>query len=227
MPEPGAAQKRYPIGYLLAKGAYEAYHGATVLGLTGLLFTFLSFLLLPLFVANPQWIWALSLSAVPLWAGLLCVTMAWARGEKSGFREFLRGMRQFAGRSLLLMTMYLTMGALVWIAWSFWRESGGVAGMTFAMVQLYAFLMFLCAQLYTLPLMVKENLPLMRAAALSARLFLANPLYSVGLVLQVGSLAVVLAVGTVALPLLFPGLAAVLLSNATLNLIGELPAQRS
>jgi uncharacterized membrane protein YesL len=218
--------KALPLGHLLRKSAYEAYHGVIPVALVGLVFTVLSLLLLPLMAGGPRWLWLLALFAVPAWAGAFAVALPMADGKRPSFRPFWYGLWHYAGRSLLLMLLYLAVTAVTYVVYAFWRQSGGVLGMTFAIFQFYAFAMFACAQLYTLPLMVKHDLPVMKAVARSTRLFLANPLYTGAVALQLVSLAVVLAVGTVALPLLFPGLAAVLLSNAALNLTGELPAQR-
>jgi uncharacterized membrane protein YesL len=217
----------FPLAYVVRKSAYEAYHGVIPLGLAGLIFTVLTFLLLPLLMARPQWAWALALFAVPAWAGTFAMTLPMAEGSKPAFRRFWQGVWRFSGRSLLLTVLYLAIALLTWAVFVFWRQTGGVLGLTFGICQCYAFAMFACAQIYTLPLMVRHDLPVMKAMAQSAKLFLAKPLYTVAVVVQLASLAVVLAVGTVALPLLYPGLAAVVISNAALNLTGELPRRGS
>lgn len=211
----------------MKKSAYEAYHGVVTLALAGLVFVGLTMLLLPLMAGGPRWIWVLGLFVVPAWAGTFALTLPMARGERPGFRLFWQGMWRFGGRSLLLSLLYLVIAGATYLVWAFWRQAGGLAGITFAIFQFYAFGLFLCAQVYTLPLMIKDDLPVMKAMALSAKQFLARPGYTIAVVLQLVSLAIVLAVGTVALPLLYPPLAAVLISNAALNLTGELPLRRS
>lgn len=215
--------KRFPLGYLLKKSAYEVYHGVITLVLVGLVFTALTILLLPLTVGGARWLWLLALFAVPAWAGTYAVVLPIAQGQRANFKPFWRGAWEFGGRSLILMLIYLLVAGATYVVWAFWRQNGGLAGITFGIFQLYAFAMFLCAQLYTIPLMVKGKLPVTKAMAQSAKLFIANPGYTLAVLLQLGSLAVVLAVGTVALPLLFPPMSAVMISNATLNLTGELP----
>lgn len=220
--------KVMPIGYVLRKSAYEAYHGVIPLFLVGLVFSLVSLvILMPLLFGQPIFIWAGPLFVVPVWTAGVAVALPVALGQRPRFQPFFAALRRYLGRSLGLMALYLVMTWLVMTVWAFYRHTGGVAGMTFAIFELYAFAMFACAQLYTLPLMVKADLPVMKAIAMSTRLFLSHPMYTVAVLVQLASLAVVLSVTTVGLPLLFPGLAVVLLTNATLNLVGELPVQQT
>lgn len=194
-----------PIGFVLRKSAHEAYTGLSLIALGSLAAAAVS---LPL-VTIPGAL-----------AGCLALARALARGEGAHLRAFFHGFARYGLRATLFGALAAALAYIPLSGWLFWHQVRTVAASAFFFTQLGLYLLFCLASTYTLPLLVLDDCGPMAAFARSARLFLDHPGYTLGIWLQLGALAVIAAVATVAVPTLLPMLGALVLINATENLRG-------
>ncbi len=193
-----------PLGFVLRKSAHEAYTG------------------LPLVAVGSLTAAALSLPLVTAPGALVgCVALAenLVAGREAGLRDMLRGFSRYGVRATLLALLAVGLGYLPVSGWLFWGQVRTVVAAAFFFTQLGLYVLFWLASTYALPILVRENCGVMTALARSARLFLMHPGYTLGVWLQLGALAVTAAFATVAVPTLLPMLAALVLVNATENLL--------
>lgn len=100
-------------------------------------------------------------------------------------------------------------------SWWHWSVEQSYVAFAIACFQSYFAGMVLLSQLYTVPLINKYNVSLVRAMGISLKLLLKYPLYTIGCFLQLILFAGLLAFTVVGNALLLPGVLAVFLSRMT------------
>lgn len=192
------------MGFVLRKSAHEAYTGLSLVALGSLAAAVLG----------------LGVVTIPAaLAGCVALAAAMARGEPAHLRVLLQGFARHGGPATLLGLLAAALGYIPLSGWLFWSRVRTVAAAAFFFTQLGLYVLFCLAATYVLPVMVLEGRGALAAFARSARLFLYHPGYTLGVWVQLGALAVVAAAATVAVPTLLPMLGALLLVNATANLL--------
>lgn len=88
----------------------------------------------------------------------------------------------------------------------------------FAVFQTYLCLTFLSSQVYTIPFLVKEDLPAFKAMNKSIKHFLKHTWYTVTLFIQIISVMVLLAISVIGFFLLYISMMSIFVLNATSNL---------
>src|SRR5699024_9983751 len=91
----------------------------------------------------------------------------------------------------------------------------------FAMFQTYFCLTFLCTQVYTIPLLVIEDRSAFSSMNLSIKQFMKHTWYTMGLFTQILSVTVLLSLTVVGFFLMYIGMSAIFVLNATKNLFTE------
>lgn len=171
------------------------------------------------FVALPIGIVYLLLLAIP------CFTAAFyalrQRIDRKPFKckLFFHGFKKYYLRGMaygLIIALFLL---IVISSWWYYLKVKTMVAFTIAMFQSYFFIMILASQMYTLPIIVTEDLSLFKSINSSIKLFLDNPGYTVGTLIQILALSVLLILTVVSVPLLFMGMVSIFSINIYDNLL--------
>ncbi|WP_051217594.1 hypothetical protein [Paenibacillus assamensis] len=166
-----------------------------------------------------------SLVLFPLLSGVFYACHLQLSGEMVTFRHIVAGFRKFYVRSVGF-GLFLTLFALILISsWWYYGDQGNMLHFTIAVFQTYFVMMALISQLYTMPLVYREQLSMFQAMGKSVKLFLRHPLYTVGAFLQALCLMFILAVTVVGFLGLFVGMFGYYLNLLTANVLKETEPQ--
>lgn len=163
----------------------------------------------------------LPFAGVPLCAGALAASNLSAPGGSIRIRGLFVGAFRFMLPSLVLAFVGAAFMLIVVSSWWYYGSRSGVLSFALAVFQTYFAGMVLVSQLYALPLVVREKIGPWTAMGRSFRLFLANPLYTIGASAQLVSAAVLLAVTGVGFGFLFFGLYGVYMHQVADNVLAS------
>ncbi|MEH7222302.1 DUF624 domain-containing protein [Bacillus sp. JJ1566] len=131
------------------------------------------------------------------------------------FSSFVR----FYKRSLFIGFFYLVAILIPVSTWWYYFEiNGGYGLFIFSIFQTYFCFMFLVSQVYAIPLLVSEDSKMFTVMNKSIRIFMAKPVYSFGLFIQIASITVLLSLTIIGFLLLYVGIMAVFTLNAAANI---------
>ncbi|WP_127585221.1 hypothetical protein [Paenibacillus koleovorans] len=156
---------------------------------------------------------------LPVCTGVLYAAHRMLDGEKPRLSVMWAGTFKFFGASVVYGAM---MSLFVLILLSSWWYYGGKSGMVYfslAVFQTYFVAMAIVSQVYTLPLVVQERMNVFAAIARSVKLFVGNPLYTIGAFFQIVCLTLVLGITIVGFGCVYVGMMGVYLNMLTANLI--------
>ncbi|MBD8498629.1 hypothetical protein [Paenibacillus arenosi] len=166
-----------------------------------------------------------SLVLFPLLSGVFYACHLQLSGEMVTVRHIVTGFRKFYVRSVVF-GLFLTLFVLILISsWWYYGDQGNMLHFTIAVFQTYFVTMALISQLYTMPLVYREELSMFQAMGKSVKLFLRHPLYTVGAFLQALCLMFILAVTVVGFLGLFVGMFGYYLNLLTANVLKETEPQ--
>lgn len=156
---------------------------------------------------------------VPLCTGVLYASHRMLDGEKGRLRAMWAGAVKFYGASLIFGAMLALFALILISSWWYYGGKGGTLHFALAVFQTYFVAMVLVSQVYTLPLVVQEKVGIFTAIGRSVKLFLANPLYTIGAFVQLVCLTVILGITIVGFGFLYVGMAGIYLNMLTANLV--------
>ncbi|TVX92542.1 hypothetical protein [Paenibacillus agilis] len=161
----------------------------------------------------------------PLLSGVFYACHLQLSGEMVTVRHIVAGLRKFYVRSVAF-GLFLTLFILILISsWWYYGDQGNTLHFTIAVFQTYFVIIALISQLYTMPLVYREQLSIFQAMGKSVKLFLRYPLYTVGAFLQAICLIFILAVTVVGFLGLFFGMFGYYLNLLTANVLKETEPQ--
>lgn len=156
---------------------------------------------------------------VPLCTGVLYATHRMLEGGKGKLRLMWQGALKFYGASLVYGLMLAVFGLILVSSWWYYGGKSGTFYFIIAVFQTYFIAMALVSQVYTLPLVVQEKVGIFTAIGRSFKLFIANPLYTIGAFVQIVCLTVILGITIVGFGFLYVGMIGIYLNMLTANLI--------
>ncbi len=156
---------------------------------------------------------------VPLCTGVLHATHRILSGDKGKVRTMWKGAVKFFPASLVFGALMVIFIMILVSSWWYYGGKGGTLYFALAVFQTYFVAMAIVSQVYTLPLVVQEGVGVFSAIGRSVKLFLANPLYTIGAFVQIICLAVILGITVVGFAFLYVGMISVYVNMLTANLI--------
>ncbi len=161
----------------------------------------------------------LTLTFVPATVAVYALMNYMLNGGKKRFGQFFAFFGYYFKRSSLLSLVFsiaVIIPASEW--WYYLNENNSYLVFIFAVFQTYLCLTFLSSQVYTIPFLVIEDLPVIKAMNKSIRHFLSHTWYTIGLFMQVLSVTVLLSLSVIGFFFLYIGMMAVFVLNSTKNL---------
>lgn len=158
---------------------------------------------------------------VPLCTGVLYASHRMLDGGKGKLRTMWKGTLQFYGASVVFGAIMAVFVLILIASWWYYGGRSGTAYFALAVFQTYFIAMVLVSQVYTLPLVVQERIGVFAAIGRSFKLFIANPMYTVGAFIQMVCLTVILGITIVGFAGLYVGMVGIYLNMLTANLIRE------
>lgn len=209
------------ISKLIIKTGHKIFQNIfTVLGVSigWSLFVFPAVFLLPL----PWAVAFLALTLVPATAAVYAVMNQVINGGKGGIADFFRFFIKYFRRAFLI-GIILVLAVLIPVSewWYYLNVNNSYGIFLFSVFQTYLCATFLASQVYTIPLLVMEDLKCFQAMNRSIKHFLAHPWYTIGLFVQMVSVTVLLSLSIVGFFLLHIGMLSIFILNATQNLMLE------
>lgn len=139
--------------------------------------------------------------------------------RKNIIAEYFKALKKFYVRGFLVGIL---ISIIVLIPVSTWymhvSTDGGYGMFLFAMMQTYLCSMFLLSQVYTVGFIVMNDQPFFKSMNDSIKAFVANPIYTMAVFLQLLSVCVLLCLTVVGFFLMFIGMFAIFMINSVSNL---------
>lgn len=135
------------------------------------------------------------------------------------YKYFLTGFKKYYLKGLVygfIMGLFLL---IIISSWWYYLKVKTVMAFTIAMFQSYFFIMICASQMYTIAILVTEDLSLFKCINESMKLFLGNPGYTIGTLIQILALSALLVLTVVSVPLLLAGMVSIFLINIYDNLL--------
>ncbi|MBW8348506.1 hypothetical protein K0H71_03470 [Bacillus sp. IITD106] len=207
-----------PISQLLKKTGHQIFTNIlTVLGVSAgwSLFLVPVIFILPIHFA----IVFFAITIVPVTVSVYAVINHLLQKNKASIVLFIRSFFYYFKRSFFLGILY-NLAILIAISewWYYININNSYLVFLFATFQTYLIFTFLTTQVYAIPFMVIEDLPLFKAMNKSIRYFMKNKGYTVGLFIQIISVTALLSLTVIGFFLLYIGMVAIFVINATNNL---------
>jgi len=212
-----------PISQLIKKTGHQIFTNIlTVLGVSvgWSLFLVPVIFILPLHVALVFF----AVTFIPVTVSVYVVMNHLLIKNKASIALFIRSFFYYFKRSFLLGILF-NLAILIAISewWYYININNSYLIFLFATFQTYLIFTFLTTQVYAIPFMVIEDLPLFKAMNKSIRHFMKNKGYTVGLFIQIISVTALLSLTVIGFFLLYIGMMAIFVINATNNLLLEKP----
>lgn len=189
-----------------------------------------SIILVPsIFILPIPWSFGfLALTIVPATTAVFATLHQVVQGERKYVRLFIKSFFKFFPRSFLF-GLFVALAFLIPISewWYYLNVNHSYWMFLFAVFQTYLCLTFLAMQVYTIPLMVMENMPTFTAMNRSFKYFLAHVWHTIGLFLQIACATILLSLSVMGFFFLYIGMLAIFVLNATQNLqqVTQLPVK--
>ncbi len=170
------------------------------------------------------------LLATPVSAAVWAVTARWSNYQQASVGDFFPALRRFLGRSLMLWSLLTLSALLLALNIAFYQHLPGrldVLGAFAAGLMVWAYLLLSLVQMYALPLLVQEDLPLKKCLRRSVLLMLDNLWYSLCLGLMACSLLLVALVSVAGLLVIAVGLMGVLTNTGLRQILKRYQPQRT
>ncbi|MCX7796399.1 MAG: hypothetical protein N2380_07760 [bacterium] len=143
------------------------------------------------------------------------------KDEKKVARDFLKGFRLYFSKTLplglVLLFLILVLVSSLW----YYVNVRSTYSLIFTMFQSTIVIFILFTQIYTLPLMVNQNLNLINSVKISAILILSDIFFSLSVFLELIFISILLTFSIVGLPLLF-GIMCIFINYCLMDLIEKL-----
>lgn len=134
-------------------------------------------------------------------------------------REVFRHFFHFFGRAFVIGLVFLTAVVIPVSQWWYYLTLNNSFGMLlFAMFQTYFCITFLSTQVYTIPFLVMEDQGVWFSMNQSIKQFMSHTWYTMGLFIQILSATLLLSLTVIGFFLLYIGMIAIFVLNATKNL---------
>lgn len=156
---------------------------------------------------------------VPLFTGVLYASHRMLTGEKGKLRTMWKGTVRFYGASVVFGVIVTAFVLILIASWWYYGGKSGTVYYALAVFQSYFIAMVLVSQVYTLPLLVQERMGVFTAIGRSFKLFIANPMYTIGAFIQMVCLTIILGITIVGFAGLYVGMVGIYLNMLTANLI--------
>ncbi len=157
-------------------------------------------------------------------AALFSLTNHIAAGKKVSIKDFWDGFRKYFLRSVSLTLIYLLLLVMVESNIFLYRHLNQAGRVVFAFmgaVNLWLLLLFALIEIYSLPLIVKQDIGLKKALKRSALLALDNPFFTIVISIQILAIVFLSVLSGVGMVLLLMSLVSLLLSRALRELFGK------
>lgn len=171
------------------------------------------------FLSVPLALLLLPLVYAPAVTGVVYACHRVLSGKKPKARDVLSGAWKHWGSSAVFGYVSALFGVILFSSWWYYGGKGGMFHLGLAIFQTYFVAMFFVSQIYTLPLLVREEQGIFRSMGRSAKLFMARPAYTAGAFVQLVSLGALLLLTVIGFAFLFPGMAGFYLNLVTSNLL--------
>lgn len=166
--------------------------------------------------------WALvwvAITFVPATVTVYAVMQGVIGRKKASIALFFRSFFYYFKRSFLLGFIYF-LAVLIPVSewWYYLTINDSYLVFIFAVFQTYLILTFLATQVYAIPFMVMEDISAFKAMNQSIKHFMKHTWYTIGLFIQIVSVTALISFTVIGFFLLYIGMLAVFVLNATANL---------
>ncbi|MBC2398390.1 hypothetical protein [Clostridium tetanomorphum] len=201
----------------LKKSAHDIYENIVEILVISLM---VSIPILPaFFMIIPIGIIYLILLAMPCFvAGFYALTKRMDR-KVFNYKLFFIGLKKYYIKGFLYGVLMVLFFTILVSSWWYYIKTKTILSFTIAMFQSYFFVMISMSQMYTISILIRENLSLGQCINKSIKLFLDNPIYTIGTLIQIIDLSILLILTVVSVPMLFPGVVSIFLINIYDNLL--------
>ena len=135
------------------------------------------------------------------------------------YKSFFTGFKKYYLRGLAYGFIIGLFLLILISSWWYYFKVKTILAFTIAMFQSYFFIMICASQMYTVSILVTEDLSLFKCINESMKLFLDNPGYTIGTLIQILALSALLILTVVSVPLLLAGMISIFLINTYDNLL--------
>ncbi|MCM3239795.1 DUF624 domain-containing protein [Heyndrickxia oleronia] len=206
------------ISKLLKKTGHQIF--LNILTVLGVSICWSLFIVPAIFLLPVQWaIVFLILTFIPSTTAAYAVMHHVLAGKKYKFGMFLKSFLRYYRRAFLLGLVY---GLAVLIPLSEWwyylTINHSYFIFIFSVFQTYLCLTFLATQVYAIPMLVLKDCKMLAAMNQSIKEFMGHTWYTIGLFIQILCITVLISFTVIGFFLLFIGMLAVFVLNATRNL---------
>lgn len=154
---------------------------------------------------------------IPLCVGVMGAVYQRLQGNK----RLLKPIFYYAAKYYLSSIVFGIISGLFLLiivsSWWYYGQQESLFYFVLAVFQTYFVGMFFISQLFTIPLLIQEDIGIFTAMGTSTKLFVANPLYSIGAFFQALCITLLLGVTVVGFAFLFIGMMSIYAHLLTLN----------
>lgn len=167
----------------------------------------------------PMAIGFVALTFVPATVAVYAVMNHVIQKNRAQLSLFPRYFFRFFKRSLLMGIIYC-LAVLIPISewWYYIKINDSYLVFVFAIFQTYLIFTFLATQVYAIPFLVRDDLSAFQAMNQSIKHFMKHTWYTIGLFIQILSVTAILCLTVIGFFLLYIGMLAIFVLNATSNL---------
>jgi hypothetical protein len=164
---------------------------------------------------------ALIILYVPLVTGVIYAGNRFLLGNRLKAGDVLRGAVKYYAASVVFGLLCALFLLILISSWWYYGTRSGMLYFGLAIFQTYFVAIFYMSQLYTLPLIVQQDLGVFKAIGRSVKMFVKHPGYTVGAFLQSLSIAVLLLLTVIGFAALYTGAMSIYLNRVTRNLLPD------
>ncbi|MNI46936.1 hypothetical protein D3C73_1014240 [compost metagenome] len=157
----------------------------------------------------------------PLVAGVIYASNRHLQGARLKVADVLRGAVKYWAPAMVFALLCAVFMVILISSWWYYGNRSGMFYFALAVFQTYFVAMFFVSQMYTLTLVVQQELGIFRAIGRSVKMFIKHPAYTIGAFFQSLSVAVLLLLTVIGFLFLYVGIMGIYLNRITRNLLPE------
>lgn len=203
-----------PLSAMLRKYAADSYYSIVEIFILSLMY---SILILPcMLIKHIQFqVTYESLLLFPSFIGIMyALNNKLMSGYKIHYKDVFKGTKKYYFKAIILAMILNFFTMTLYSSCLYLKNVQNLFSFTSFVLQVFVLVMVLLVLMYTIPLILKENVGIKQGLLQGMKIMSDNILYSIGALIQIISIAILLLLTVVGIPLVFCGMLCIfLLSN--------------
>lgn len=143
---------------------------------------------------------------IPLFIGIMyAIDMRISTGFKISYKNIFIGVRKYYSKSIILSIVLAIFSTILYSSYRYFMYVRNLFSLTGLVLQIFVFIMIILICIYSMPLIIKENISTFEALKQGLKIFSDNVLYSVCFLIQILSVFILMGLTVISIPLLFSG----------------------